>query len=182
MEKLCTEHNLSDFWFDDSPGLPMNHIHTTLRDKYKAKFVTQWRIDLEESLSCISYDEFKDSFKLEPYLTKLNFGDRLIMAKFRCRSNYLPISDFKQFNDTYFVPECPFCQNDYADEEHYLLFCPHFAETRIPLLTLFPDLEEVPSQIKHILCSEVVEVLKAIAKFCKKFMNELKNKKSALLE
>ena len=115
------EYNLVHFWNEDAPGLPMNHILTTIREKYKSNFTRNWRCEIEESLTCIGYDEFKDEFKLEPYLIKLKFGQRLILSKFRCRSNYLPISDFEQFNNPYFVPECPFCHCDYADEEHYLL-------------------------------------------------------------
>ena len=111
----------------------------------------------------------------QAYLLKLKFGHRLTLAKFRCRSNYLPIANFEQFNNPYFVPECPFCHNDYADEEHYLLYCPNFNEQRAFLSLSFPDLDENPCPIKHILCTESEDILIEIAKFCRKFMDALKN-------
>ena len=175
LEKTFTDYNLIHFWENDTPGLPMSHILSTIKEKYKSNFVSNWRGEIENSLTCIGYDEFKSEFKLEPYLLKLKFGHRLTLAKFRCRSNYLPIANFEQFNNPYFVPECPFCHNDYADEEHYLLYCPNFNEQRAFLSLSFPDLDENPCPIKHILCTESEDILIEIAKFCRKFMDALKN-------
>ena len=160
----------------------MNHILTTIREKYKSNFIRNWRCEIEESLTCIGYDEFKDEFKLEPYLIKLKFGQRLILSKFRCRSNYLPISDFEQFNNPYFVPECPFCQCDYADEEHYLLQCPKFDDQRVELMNYFPNIDAHPCQIKVILCSEDAVVLLELAKFCRIFMDALKTHKNNIVD
>ena len=174
LEKTFTDYNLIHFCENDSPGLPMGHILATIKEKFKSNFMSNWRIEIENSVSCIGYDEFKSDFKLEPYLLKLKFGHRLTLAKFRCRSNYLPIASFEQFNNPYFVPECPFCKNDYADEEHYLLYCPNFNEQRAFLSHCFPDLNDNPCPIKSILCTDDEDTLIQIAKFCRKIMDKIK--------
>ena len=80
------------------------------------------------------------------------------------------------------MPECPFCQCDYADEEHYLLHCPKFDDQRVELMNYFPNIDAHPCQIKVILCSEDAVVLTELAKFCRIFMDALKTHKNNIVD
>ena len=74
------------------------------------------------------YVLLKDNRKLEPYLFKLSTSNRIYLSKFRCRSNYMPISKEYKHTDTYDT-KCKICdKNEIGDEFHYLFICPVFQE------------------------------------------------------
>ena len=71
---------------------------------------------------------------LEPYLYKLSTSNRIYLSKFRCRSNYMPVSKVYKHADTYDT-KCKICdKNEIGDEFHYLFICPVFQEDRNRLL------------------------------------------------
>ena len=56
---------------------------------------------------------------------------RISIAKFRCRSNYLPITKSRFDNHTEEDLLCPLCDtSSTGDEQHYMFFCSFFAESR----------------------------------------------------
>ena len=65
---------------------------------------------------------------------KLSTSNRIYLSKFRCRSNYMPVSKVYKHADTYDT-ECKICdKNEIGDEFHYLFICPVFQEDRNRLL------------------------------------------------
>ena len=51
-----------------------------------------WHSSIPTHIRCSYYVLFKDNRKLEPYLYKLSTSNRIYLSKFRCRSNYMPVS------------------------------------------------------------------------------------------
>ena len=135
---LLVSSGLGILWEDQPEEFDIFEVKNQVRTRLQEKFIQQWRHDLDQSLQCIHYNEFKTEFKLEPYLVKLKYGDRVSMARFRCRSNYIPIATFETIVRTYFDPHfepiCPICGEDSPDEEHYLLKCWYFETHRMRFL------------------------------------------------
>ena len=63
-------------------------INTRIDDMYEQT----WYVSISSHVRYSSYLLFKSERKLELYLYKLNDSQRINLSKFRCRSNYLPIS------------------------------------------------------------------------------------------
>ena len=70
----------------------------------------------------------KNDWKFEQYLTDLNFSQRVVLCKFRCHSNHLPISQSRFIDDILVDVDClcSFCPGQIGDEIYYLLFCTFF--------------------------------------------------------
>ena len=99
-------------------------------------------------IRCSYYVLFKDNRKLEPYLYKLSTSNRIYLSKFRCRSNYMPVSKVYKHADTYNT-KCKICdKNEIGDEFHYLFICPVFQEDRNRLLKEY--YRKFPSMYKFI--------------------------------
>ena len=83
-----------------------------------------------ENILCVNYNIFKINWKLEDYLLKLSYHDRITLCRFRCRSSSIPVSQMKYFNeytDDVDILYCKLCREDAVGSEfHYLLICPFF--------------------------------------------------------
>ena len=74
------------------------------------------------------------SFFLAHPVYKLSTSNRIYLHKFRCKSNYMPISKVYKHTDTYDT-KCKICdENEIVNEFHYLFICPVFQEDRNRLL------------------------------------------------
>ena len=78
------QHNLRK---DDSKAIRLL-ICTKINDQYEQT----WHSSIPAHIRCSYYVLFKDSRKLELYLYKLRTSNRIYLSKFRCRSNYMPVS------------------------------------------------------------------------------------------
>ena len=125
---------LSYLWLNQSQlsnmskGQFKNLIKTRIRDQ----FVTNWRSDVFESDSCVIYRMFKDEFKESAYIKILPKFMVQQMAKFRCRSNKIPVSVFRYDNDLENDKKCTLCNIDTTCDELHLLFqCKFFENERL---------------------------------------------------
>ena len=75
------------------------------------------------------------NYGLEKYLTELTFYQRLVLTKWRLRSNNLPISQCRFILNDNVV--CPFCPECIGDEMHYLFNCSFFRTDREKYLSQF---------------------------------------------
>ena len=83
---------------------------------------------LQSQTKLRTYVKYKHNFKLEPYVTKLNFKNRQELSRLR-------LSDHKF--ETYTKPKTPledrtciFCPNSVEDEYHFLITCSMYKEER----------------------------------------------------
>ena len=96
-----------------------------------------------EHNECNNYNVYKTVLELELYLVCLSFYDRKRLAKFRCRSNFLPVNKpkYKDYGlhsienggegarEGRHDPstDCELChRQETGDEIHYLFICPFF--------------------------------------------------------
>ena len=121
---------LSHIWAGERGAADHREVKALVKERSHVKFLSEWNTELNQRPFCYPYRAFKTEFKLEKYLVTLPFHLRRQMARFRCRSNYLPVASFMRHFDPNFVPQCPWCANANGDEPHYLFRCPHFAEKR----------------------------------------------------
>ena len=73
--------------------------------------------------------------EIEPYIGALEQRYAISIARFRCRSNNMPMTKFLRENRGIAVndlelPHCSLCNSGIADEFHYLLVCPRFVNER----------------------------------------------------
>ena len=55
------------------------------------QFRQKWEAEIQQSSKCLNYRIFKSNRKIERYLTKLTYNNRLLFARFRCRNHNLPV-------------------------------------------------------------------------------------------
>ena len=70
------------------------------------------------------------------------------LSKFRCRSNYMPVSKVYKHTDTYDTKRKISDKNEIGDEFHYLFICPVFQEDHKRLLKEY--YRKFPSMYKFI--------------------------------
>ena len=134
------QHNIR---VEDSKAIRLL-IFTRINDQYDQT----WHSSIPAHIRCSYYVLFKDNRKLEQYLYKLSTSNRIYLSKFRCRSNFLPISKVYKHTDTYDT-KCKICdKNEIGDEFHYLFICPVFQKDRIRLLKEY--YRKFPSMYKFI--------------------------------
>ena len=91
----------------------------------------QWQADVNENSLCLNYRILKENFTLEPYLIRLDFVDRINLAKYRCGSHKLPIS-VNKYSEQQLPRQCSLCNlNEIGDEFQYSLVCPKFKNETI---------------------------------------------------
>ena len=99
---------------DDSKSIGLL-ICTRINDQYEQT----WHSSIPAHIRCSYYVLFKDNRKLEPYFYKLSTSNRIYLSKFRCRSNYMPVSKVYKHADTYDT-KCKLCdKNEIGDDFHY---------------------------------------------------------------
>ena len=132
---------MPNLWNLHGDGFSNIYVKEAIRIRYKDIHLQKW-LALKESHSyCNFYDVIKTDFTQEKYLVELNYHQRVAMSKFRCRSNYLPISSsrFVNLDDSLGSVICPLCNNqDMGDEFHYLFICPFFEDERKQCLNIVP--------------------------------------------
>ena len=130
VRSLLLLSGFDNLWRDQPDDFSVNEVKSRVTEKLKNRFIRLWKHDMDQSPSCVHYNEFKPEFGLAPYLLKTSYGDRISLARFRCRSNYTPIASIetivRQNIDQEYEPICLICGEDYPDEEHYLLKCLYF--------------------------------------------------------
>ena len=116
----------------------------------------------------------KKDWGFEDYLIDLNYYQRTALAKFRCRSNYLPITKSRFTPCTDAELECPLCDSkEIGDEFHYLINCNYFADSREKYLAK-RNLEGIESRSIGILFNTDMIELAKLANFTNEIMQVFK--------
>lgn len=131
IKSIFDETGLSFVWNDQ---LPMNKelIKSVVKQKLVDQFIQHWFSQLGLSSRGEFYALFKNEFKLEPYLLRLNKSDRIHMSKLRCSNLRFPVETGRWVN----IPKqnrlCQLCNSNLiGDEFHYLFICTHHDITQL---------------------------------------------------
>jgi len=143
-----------------------------MEDIYKQRWVQQVNVNSQ----CTNYRMFKNKMETECYLYKLEFIHRVNLAKFRCRSNNLPVVA-SRFHDV--SPKCSFCnKNEVGDEFHYVNVCPFFREERKKFLGFYANKRANAISFDKIMNKKNLCSIKNLARFVQVVMkscNESQN-------
>ena len=125
----CIENSLGhlgmyDLWVYQGNGFPTEFIKNSVKRRVYDMYIQEWRADTQMHDFCDSYLNFKGNYGFEKYLTELTFYQRLVLTKWRLRSNNLPISKCRFILNDNVI--CPFCPECIGDEIHYLFNCSFF--------------------------------------------------------
>ena len=124
---------MNDIYVSDGSDFSYNYVKSTVKQKLKDIFIQEWNYCKSSQDHCNSYNTFKKDWCLEKYLTELNYYQRKNLAKFRCRSNNLPVNNIRYLHILEDDSEiyCKLCRKfEIGDEFHYLFNCSFFDEER----------------------------------------------------
>ena len=136
-------------WQFNGNGLSNGYVKNIVQSRTKILYQQYWLEMKSTHAYCSFYDLIKREMKMEKYLVDLNYQQRIAISKFRCRSNYLPISKSRfptedDYEESYI---CPLCRkNEIGDEYHYLFICPFFVDERreyLPEIPSHPDVHHM---------------------------------------
>ena len=147
-------------------------LWTTAKEGFRAR----WQTEVDVSRSCKFFKTFMPIWRPEmaPYLVKLNYFQRRAVARFLCRSNFLPMSSFNAHHANYQYL-CPLCNTDDADEGHYLLTCPYFDTERRAFKDATRDTVTWPPSASELLACENITVLSKLARYVENILNAFKD-------
>ena len=128
---LCNSGN-PIFWDEQEHLAPKSFMRSIVASQLKNQFEQEWELETYNNRKCVTYRIFKDEFKLEPYLAKLDFVDRRALCKFRTGSHRLPVAKSRYtLTGGGEIVTCRLCEtNDICDEFHVLFICKYFDEQR----------------------------------------------------
>ena len=121
-----------NLWEQQEQYTTKKHIVKHIPSAVKESIISITKEKIESGSRCTNFKIFKKHLNFEQYLTILSPRHRIIMSKFRCGYNRLPINDFRFFG-TADVSEkhCKLCTlGEIGDEYHYLFSCPYFLYER----------------------------------------------------
>jgi len=173
---------LNDMWILEGMNRNVNYIKMSTKLRINDCNLQLWQSSVYYHSECTNYRVFKKSLCLENYLSLLNFYERRSLARFRCRSSYLPLNKSKFFSkdvDTSNADQwdrCVLChKNDLGDDFHYLFVCPFFNHFR----KMYIDKKywDRPNtfSLSNLFGSKNIDTLKKLSRFVNIVMEELKD-------
>ncbi len=100
---------------------PEDLVPSTLKIEFEQKlqilYGQQWLTEIQNSSACDSYNIYKTTLKLEPYLTTLKPKHTIPMCKFRANNHRLPIVTGRYKNVDRSERHCILCTIDELGDE-----------------------------------------------------------------
>ena len=174
VKSIFDECGLSFVWNDQIP-MDKKILKNLLKQNLVDQFIQHWFSQINNASRGQFYGMFKNEFKLEPYLLRLQQSDRIYLCKFRCSNVKLPIETGRWGN----IPKenriCHLCNVGIGDEYHYLFLCshPYITDIRQKFIpqyyTRYPCMEKLKMLLSY--CN--VPLYKQICFFLKKLVSIL---------
>ena len=131
VKKILDDLGMSNLWTFHGNGFSNAYVKEAVKLRSKDICMQEWYEMKTTHAYCSFYDSIKIEHVQEKYLLLLDYRKRIALSKFRCRSNYLPISKTRfsgNIDESCICPLCPL--HEVGDELHYLYKCPFFVEER----------------------------------------------------
>ncbi|MES9882143.1 MAG: reverse transcriptase family protein [Sedimenticola sp.] len=161
----------NDLWLSHNVEHPKSikrKIVQTLKDQYYQK----WSENVQNSSKGKTYNIFKETLILEPYLVKLPRAKYLTLLKFRTCNFKLPIETGRWNNIERQDRKCNKCNlNTIGDEYHYLFECSLFTTERKNLIKRYYYIRPNILKFKQLLQSTNKKTILNLVTFMKIIMN-----------
>ena len=127
---------LNYLWLTNGRGVNPEWLKYKLRLCLNDQYFQCWSARLHTSEKLCIYNELKDIYDIENYLTMLPNRFRDVLCKFRCRNFLLPVSCSVSFEPQ---PDanCKLCNSNIGDELHYMFHCRFFSKVREKLIPIY---------------------------------------------
>ena len=181
LDRELSALGMSDIWILEGMNGTVDYIKNNIKLRINDCNLQLWSSEVYEHEECTNYRIYKNTLSLEKYLIQLNFQERRNLARFRCRSSFLPLNKSKfftndQLNNNVEFDKCVLChKNVCGDEFHYLFVCPFFDYFRERLID--KAYWERPNifSLSNLLCSNDVKTQKRLSRFVFIIMDNLKD-------
>ena len=131
IENTFNRIGMGEIWTFEGMGQKTNYIKHVVKIRIRDIYIQEWADETGNHDYCTAYKGMKKEWGFEKYLIDLNYHQRISLSKFRCRSNYLPITKSRFTPCTDEELECPLCDTkEIGDELHYLTKCEYQANSR----------------------------------------------------
>ena len=141
-------------------------LYKNICSSVREALLSVWRNKVETGSRCTNYKLFKQTLKLEYYLSNVSPQLRIIMSRFRCGYNRLPVNIFKQKNEIEVDKSCKLCElGVVGDEYHYLFKCPYFKAERILYLNRYIRINPSTQKMQQLFNTKKKTTLRNLAKF-----------------
>ena len=130
INEILSSCNFSNLWRDQNQYSTKLLLKCTIFDTLDHLEQESWLNNVNTNQDCYNYRIFKQNLNFESYLTNIPFYYRVILSKFRCKNNKLPVNK-NRFNKEILDRKCYLCKSrDIGDEYHYILICKFFLNER----------------------------------------------------
>ena len=129
IQSVLNNIGMNYIWIFEGSNLSTEIIKKATKLRINDMYHQEWHEDVMMHDFCDFYKLIKHDWGKMNYLTDLCFYDRRLLCKWRCRSNFLPISSSRFIISDNIL--CPLCKGEHiGDEIHYLTKCTFFDDER----------------------------------------------------
>ena len=175
LKLILYELELGYMWVgQDNLNLTKYQFRNVVDRAIEATETKWWQNELMVNEKCSFYRLYKDKPGSELYLRCMDYKFIVSLARFRSRSNSLPVVQHLRNGESIStMRSCTFCKGDIGDEFHYLMKCPKFQCEREKFIPL--EYRQRPNilRIRALMTCEQIGLLKSLAKFSEVIMSSL---------
>ena len=175
VKNLLTSLDLAHLWTEgENMSMSENQFKSLIKQRLWKRTNDWFSDEVRRNNKCLFYRHEKEKISFEPYLKLLNISQVISIARFRGRSNSLPITKhFREGGEIANAPICMNCDLDLVCDEMHLLFqCTEFDEQRRKLLPNFCRTRgRALLSANQLFACKKTSVLKKLAEFVKTIMS-----------
>ena len=165
VKELLTKCKFSNLYIQQEQYTTKIHLKKTIFSTLDDIEKQNWYEQLFKNSCCHTYRCFKENLQFEKYLTELTFREKIMLTKFRCNNNRLPVNKNRFIGDD-IDKLCPLCNSgDRGDEFHYLFLCDNFNLERGIYLKKYYFEKPNTLKMKHLFSNTNKNILKNLVKF-----------------
>ena len=159
---------LDEYWTNqDSLNFSVNQFKSIINARIRERANSWWNEELTTNVKCHFYRFFKAESCMEYYTYALNYKDTIALARFRCRSNNLPVTTTIRSKGTE-LPKCAWCTDSVCDEFHLLFECVKFQEDRKELIPAYYWKKPNILKVRALFNCKKISTLKKLAEFIRR--------------
>ena len=164
------ELGMMDFWRDraNTSNYSIDQFKNLVQQRIHESYQAWSRNGLSTNIKCSFHHLLPiEENTVQDYITILDYKFVVPLARFRCRSNNMPIVVWlRDRNRSDDMPVCRLChKNEVADEFHYLFVCSYFQAHRERLISVDFRVRANILKLRALFSSKRPSVLKQLSEF-----------------